>query len=176
MRFIAEEVRELLAQLGFRKLTDLIGRTDRLEVKKAVDHWKARGLDFSKILYQPEVGPEVGRYCQIEQDHGLDKALDNTLLLKLCEPALERREAVRATLPIRNINRVVGTILGSELTRRHGADSLADDTIRIHFKGSAGQSFGAFMPKGLTWILEGDANDYLGKGLSGGKVIVYPPE
>jgi len=176
MRFVAEEVRELLAQLGFRKLTDLIGRTDRLEVKKAVDHWKARGLDFSKVLYQPEVAPDVGRYCQIAQDHGLDKALDNTLLLKLCEPALERREPVRATLPIHNTNRVVGTILGSEVTRRHGGEGLPEDTIQIHFKGSAGQSFGAFMPKGLTWILEGDANDYVGKGLSGGKVIVYPPE
>jgi len=176
MRFVAEEVRELLAQLGFRKLTDLIGRTDRLEVKKAVDHWKAQGLDFSKILYQPEVGPEVGRFCQIPQDHGLEKALDNTLLLKLCEPALERGEQVRATLPIRNTNRVVGTILGSELTRRYGAEALPEDTIQIHFKGSAGQSFGAFMPRGLTWILEGDANDYLGKGLSGGKLIVYPPE
>ena len=154
----------------------MIGRTDRLEVKKAVDHWKAHGLDFSKILHQPEVGPEVGRYCQILQDHGLDKALDNTLLLKLCEPALERREPVRATLPIRNTNRVVGTILGSEVTRRYGVEALPEDTIQIHFKGSAGQSFGAFMPKGLTWILEGDANDYVGKGLSGGKIIVYPPE
>ena len=118
----------------------------------------------------------MGRYCQIPQDHGLDKALDNTLLLKLCEPALERRESVRATLPIRNTNRVVGTILGSELTRRYGAEALPEDTIQIHFKGSAGQSFGAFMPNGMTWILEGDANDYLGKGLSGGKIIVYPPE
>ena len=176
MRFVAEEVRELLGQLGFRKLTDLIGRTDRLEVKKAVDHWKARGLDFGHILYQPEVGPEVGRFCQIRQDHGLERALDNTLLLRLCEPALERREPVRATLPIRNTNRVVGTILGSEVTRRYGEEALPEDTIQIHFKGSAGQSFGAFMPKGITWILEGDANDYLGKGLSGGKIILYPPE
>ena len=176
MRFVAEETREWMARLGFRKLTDLIGRTDRLEVKKAVDHWKTRGLDFSKILYQPEVGPEVGRYCQIPQDHGLDKALDNTLLLRVCEPALERAETVRATLPIRNTNRVVGTILGSELTRRYGVEGLPEDTIQIHFKGSAGQSFGAFMPRGMTWILEGDANDYLGKGLSGGKIIVYPPE
>src|SRR5207237_4788144 len=118
MEFVAEEVRELLAQLGFRKLTDLIGRTERLEVKKAVEHWKAQGLDFSKILYQPEVGPEVGRFCQDKQDHGLEKALDNTVLLKLCEPALERREAVRATLPIHNTTRVVRTMLGSQLTRR----------------------------------------------------------
>jgi glutamate synthase (ferredoxin) len=176
MKFIAQEVRELMAQLGFRTMNEMIGRTDRLEARKAVEHWKAKGLDFSKILFQPEVGPEVGRYCQIPQDHGLDKALDNTVLLELCKPALEKKEKVRAILPIRNINRVVGTILGSEVTRRHGAEGLPEDTIRIHFKGSAGQSFGAFMPRGLTWILEGDANDYLGKGLSGGKIIVYPPE
>ena len=176
MRFIAQEVRELMAQLGFRTLNEMIGRTDRLEPKKAVDHWKARGLDFSKILHQPPVGPEVGRFCQIKQDHGIDKALDMTTLLDLCRPALERKEKVRAELPIQNVNRVVGTILGSEVTRRHGVEGLPEDTIQIKFKGSAGQSFGAFMPKGLTWILEGDANDYLGKGLSGGKIIVYPPE
>jgi glutamate synthase (ferredoxin) len=176
MRFIAQEVRELMALLGFRSVPEMIGRTDRLEVKKAVDHWKARGLDFSHILHQPAAGPEVGRYRQIPQDHGLEKALDNTLLLKVCEPALERGEAVRATLPIRNVHRVVGTIVGSELTRRYGAEGLPEDTIRIHFKGSAGQSFGAFMPKGMTFLLEGDANDYVGKGLSGGKIVVYPPE
>jgi glutamate synthase (ferredoxin) len=175
MRFIAEEVREVMAQLGFRKLTEMIGRTDCLDPKEAVDHWKARGLDYSNILYQPNVPAEVGRYCQIPQDHGLDKALDNTVLLKLCAPALERGEKVRAELPIHNVNRVVGTILGSELTRRYGAEGLPEDTIKIHFKGSAGQSFGAFMPSGMTWILEGDANDYLGKGLSGGKIILYPP-
>src|SRR6185503_13891537 len=143
-----------------------IGRTDYLEPRKAIEHWKARGLDFSKILFQPDVGPEVGRYCQIPQDHGLDKALDNTVLLKLCEPALERGEKVVAQLSIQNVNRVVGTILGSEITRRHGVTGLPADTIQIHFQGSAGQSFGAFMPRGVTWILEGDANDYLGKGLS----------
>jgi glutamate synthase (ferredoxin) len=176
MRFMAQEVRELMAQLGFRTMPEMIGRTDRLEVKKAVDHWKARGLDFSQVLYQPHVAQDVGRYRQIPQDHGLEKALDNTLLLKLCEPALERGEAVRATLPIRNVHRVVGTIVGSDLTRRYGAEGLPEDTIRIHFKGSAGQSFGAFMPKGMTFILEGDSNDYIGKGLSGGKIVVYPPD
>src|SRR6185436_19808566 len=139
-----------------------------------VEHWKARGLDFSKVLYQPPVGPEVGRYCQIPQDHGLDKALDNTTLFKICEPALERKEKVRAEMPIRNVNRVVGTLVGSELTRRHGVQGLPEDTIQIKFKGSAGQSFGAFMPRGMTWTLEGDANDYLGKGLSGGKLAVFP--
>ncbi len=176
MRFIAEEVRELMSQLGFRTLTEMVGRTDKLEPKKAIDHWKARGLDFSNVLYQPKAGSEVGRYCQIPQDHGLDQSMDNQLLLRLCEPALERGEPVRATLPIRNIHRVVGTILGSELTRRYGPAGLPEDTIRIHFKGSAGQSLGAFIPKGMTFLLEGDANDYVGKGLSGGKIIVCPPE
>ena len=175
MRMIAEEVRELMAQLGFRQMNKMIGCVDRLEVKKAVDHWKAKGLDFSKILYQPEVPTDVGRFCQIAQDHGLEKALDNTVLLKLCEPAIERKEKVVAALPIRNVNRVVGTIVGSEVTRRWGAEGLPEDTIEINFTGSAGQSFGAFMPRGMTFTLEGDANDYIGKGLSGGKIIVYPP-
>ena len=175
MRFIAQEVRELMAELGFRSLTEMIGRVDRLEAKKAVEHWKAKGLDFSNILYQPQVGPEVGRYATMTQDHGLDQSMDIKTLLKLCEPAIERKEKVRAELPIRNVNRVVGTIVGSEVTRKHGAEGLPEDTIQIQFKGSAGQSFGGFMPKGMTWILEGDANDYLGKGLSGGKIIVHPP-
>ncbi len=174
MNFIAQEMREIMAQLGFRTVNEMIGRAERLNPKKAVDHWKAKGLDFSAILYQPEAGPEVGRYCQIPQDHGLDKALDNTTLLKLCEPALKRGEKVRASLPIKNTNRVVGTILGSELTRKFGAEGLPEDTIHLKFKGSAGQSFGAFIPRGMTLELEGDANDYFGKGLSGGKLIVYP--
>jgi glutamate synthase (ferredoxin) len=175
MRMIAEEVRELMAQLGFRQMNRMIGRVDRLEVKKAIDHWKAKGLDFTKILAQPEVPSSVGRFCQIPQDHGLEKALDNTVLLKLCDGAIERKEKVVAALPIRNVNRVVGTIVGSEITRRWGAEGLPEDTVEIHFTGSAGQSFGAFMPKGMTFMLEGDANDYVGKGLSGGKIIVYPP-
>src|SRR5207245_1956029 len=133
------------------------------------------GLDFSKIFYQPPVSAEVGRYCQIAQDHGLDQALDNTTLLPLCAPALENRTPVSATLPIQNVNRVVGTIVGSEITRRFGSAGLPDDTIRLHFQGSAGQSFGAFVPRGMTLILEGDSNDYIGKGLSGGKIIVFPP-
>jgi glutamate synthase (ferredoxin) len=176
MKFIAQEVRELMAQLGFRTIVEMVGRTDRLEARKAVEHWKARGLDFSKILHQPKVPEGVGRYRQIDQDHGLDKALDNTKLLKLCEPALERREKVVADVAIRNVNRVVGTILGSEITRKHGVKGLPEDTVRLNFKGSAGQSFGAFIPKGVTLTLEGDANDYVGKGLSGGKVIVRPPK
>ena len=176
MSFIGQEVRELMAQLGFRTINEMIGRTDLLEPREAIEHWKARGLDFTNILYQPKAPEDFGRYCQMAQDHGLDKALDNTTLLKLCAPALERREKVEASLEIKNVNRVVGTILGSEITRRYGAGGLPEDTVKIHFKGSAGQSFGAFMPRGLTWILEGDANDYLGKGLSGGKIVLYPPE
>jgi glutamate synthase (ferredoxin) len=175
MKFIAMEVRELMAQLGFRTVNEMIGRSDLLEMTRAVDHYKTRGLDFSGILYQPPVPAHVGRYCQIPQDHGLDKALDNTALLSLCRPAIEERKPVSATLPIRNVNRVVGTIVGSEITRRWGADGLPDDTIKLHFQGSAGQSFGAFIPRGMTLVLEGDANDYVGKGLSCGKIIVYPP-
>jgi glutamate synthase (ferredoxin) len=175
MRFIAQEVRELMAKLGFRTLNEMIGRSDRLEVFRAVDHYKTKGLDFSPILYQPPVGPRVGRYCRIAQDHGLEKSLDNTTLMALCKPALENGERVEEALPIRNVNRVVGTIVGSEITRRYGVAGLPDDTIRLKFTGSAGQSFGAFVPRGMTLELEGDANDYLGKGLSGGKIIVYPP-
>jgi glutamate synthase (ferredoxin) len=176
MRFIAQEMREYMAQLGFRTVNEMVGRSDRLDVRKAVEHWKARGLDYSAILYQPEVGPEVGRYCQIPQNHGLENALDNQVLLDLAAPALTRGEKVKATLPIRNTHRVVGTILGSEVTRRFGPEGLPEDTIHLHFQGSAGQSFGAFVPLGMTLELEGDANDYFGKGLSGGKVILYPPE
>jgi glutamate synthase (ferredoxin) len=176
MRFVAEEVRELMAQLGFRSIDEMVGRSEHIMMRKAVDHWKARGLDFSKILYQPEVGGDVGRYCQIPQDHGLDVALDNTTLLPLCKSALESKTPVEATLPIRNVNRVVGTILGSEVTRRFGPEGLPEDTIKLHFQGSAGQSFGAFVPRGMTLTLEGDSNDYLGKGLSGGKIVVYPPK
>jgi glutamate synthase (ferredoxin) len=175
MRFIAEEVRELMAQLGFRTVNEMVGHSERLEVRRAVDHYKAGGLDFTPIFYQPSVPEGVGRFCSIAQDHGLEKALDNTTLLPLCRPALEHRTPAAATMPIRNGNRVVGTIVGSEITRRYGAEGLPEDTIRLEFHGSAGQSFGAFIPKGMTLILEGDANDYCGKGLSGGKIIVYPP-
>ena len=173
MQFIAQEVRELMAKLGFRSLNELIGRTDVLEAKQAIAHWKAKGIDLSRILYQPQVGTEVGRYCQIPQDHGLEKSLDMTLLLELCKPAIERGEPIKAKLPIKNTNRVVGTILGNEITKRHW-HGLPEDTVHLHFQGSAGQSFGAFVPKGVTLELEGDANDYFGKGLSGGKIIVYP--
>ncbi|HYN01791.1 MAG TPA: glutamate synthase large subunit [Vicinamibacteria bacterium] len=175
MRFVAQEVRELMAELGFRRLEEMVGRSDCLETVAAVDHWKARGLDLSAIFHRPDVGPEVGRYCRIAQEHGLEESLDKTKLLELCAPALERGEKVSASLPIRNRNRVVGTILGSEVTRRFGAEGLPADTIQLGFQGSAGQSFGAFLPPGITLTLEGDANDYVGKGLSGGRIVVFPP-
>jgi glutamate synthase (ferredoxin) len=175
MKFIAQEVRELMAKLGFRNINEMVGRTDLLEMKNALAHYKARGLDYSRILYTPKIGPEVGRYAQITQDHGLEDSLDVKSLLNVCKSAIENREKVEANLPIQNVNRVVGTILGSEVSRKFGAGGLPEDTIRLNFKGSAGQSFGAFVPKGITLTLEGDANDYVGKGLSGGKIIIYPP-
>ncbi|MBL8226253.1 MAG: glutamate synthase large subunit [Chromatiales bacterium] len=175
MRFVAEDLRRHMAQLGFRTLDEMVGRVDRLEPRRAIDHWKAKGFDFSNILYQPDVGPDVGRYRQIDQDHGIDKSLDMTTLLELCRPAIEQKKRVRARLPIRNVNRVVGTITGSEVTRKWGAEGLPDGTIELEFDGSAGQSFGAFMPKGMTFTLHGDANDYCGKGLSGGRIVVRPP-
>ena len=173
MRFIATEVREIMAELGFRKITDMVGRTDALEPKHAVEHWKAKGIDLSSILYSPPMGPEVGRFCTDAQDHGLEKSMDITTLLELCKPAIERGEKVKAKLPIMNTNRVVGTILGNEITKRHW-NGLPDDTVYLQFRGSAGQSIGAFMPKGVTIEVEGDANDYVGKGLSGGRLIIYP--
>lgn len=176
MRFVAEELREVMAQLGFRTINEMIGRTDRLDSRKAVNHWKAKGVDLSLLLHQPEVGSEIGRYCSTSQDHGLENSLDVKELIVLAKPALDSSEPVTAILPIRNTNRVVGTILGSEVTRRFGAAGLPQDTIRLHFRGSAGQSFGAFVPKGITLSLEGDSNDYVGKGLSGGKIIVAPSD
>jgi glutamate synthase (ferredoxin) len=175
MKFIAQEVRELMAQLGFRKLEDMVGRVDVLEPRHAVDHWKARGIDLSNLLYRPNVGPEVGAYCTEAQDHGIDKSMDITTLLPLCKDAIEKGEKVTATLPIRNVNRTVGTILGNEITKKHWY-GLPDDTVHLKFNGSAGQSFGAFIPKGVTLEISGDANDYVGKGMSGGRIIVYPPE
>jgi glutamate synthase (ferredoxin) len=175
MRFVAQEVRELMAQLGFRTLEEMVGRTDRLKVREDIQHWKAKHLDLSAILKMPDAPVTVGRYCRRSQDHGLEKTLDYRVLLELCRPALEHGVPVVATLPIRNTDRAVGTMLGSRVTRRYGGAGLPDDTIRLYFEGSAGQSFGAFIPRGLTFYLEGDANDYLGKGLSGGKIIVYPP-
>jgi glutamate synthase (ferredoxin) len=176
MRFIAMELREIMAKLGFRKLEDMVGRTDKLIPWKAIEHWKASGIDISPILHQPDVGPEIGRFRSQDQDHGLEKSLDVTKLLAICKPAIERGEKVKAELPIINVNRVVGTIVGSEITKKHGPNGLPEDTVHLKFHGSAGQSLGAFAPKGMTLELEGDANDYFGKGLSGAKLIVYPPK
>lgn len=142
---------------------------------RSLDHWKARGIDLSQILFRPDIDESVGRYKTKTQDHQLDGSMDRAILLPLCEPALARGEAVSAGLPIRNIHRAVGTRLGSEVTRQYGPAGLPPDTIQLTFKGSAGQSFGAFIPKGITLTLEGDANDYVGKGLSGGKIVILPP-
>jgi len=175
MHYVAEELREIMAKLGIRTLNEMVGRTDLLVPWKAIAHWKAKGVDLTSILHQPNVGPEVGRYRQQGQEHGLEKSLDLTKILDLCQPAIQRGEKVRAELPIINVNRVVGTITGSEVTKKYGPKGLPDDTIYLKFHGSAGQSLGAFMPRGMTIELEGDANDYFGKGLSGGRLIVYPP-
>ena len=173
-RFVADEVRELMAEMGFRSMEEMIGRVDRLDTTGAVDHWKARGLDLSPILLNPDVPDTVARRRVRGQDHGLERALDNTLIER-CAPAIEHRTPVSFTLPIRNVNRTVGTMLGSTITRRWGGAGLPDGTIDITFTGSAGQSFGAFVPTGVTLAIEGDANDYFGKGLSGGRLAVYPP-
>jgi glutamate synthase (NADPH/NADH) large chain len=170
---VAEEARELMARLGIRKFSDLIGRADLLDTKKGIEHWKAKGLDFSKIFQMPDMPAEVARYNSERQNHGLEKALDNRLI-ELAQPALERREKVAIDMPIRNGNRTVGTMLSHEIARRYGHDGLPDGTIHIRFAGSAGQSFGAFLASGVTLDLIGDTNDYCGKGLSGGRIIVSP--
>jgi glutamate synthase (NADPH/NADH) large chain len=171
--FIAEEVRQYLAMLGLTSLEEIIGRVDLLDAALAVEHWKASGLDLSPLLYAPPLPEGAALFNVKSQDHGLDKALDNTLIA-LAEGALEEGRPVRLDLPIRNVNRTVGTMLGYEVTRRWGGEGLPDDTIDISFHGSAGQSFGAFLPRGITLRLEGDANDYVAKGLSGGRVVVRP--
>ncbi|MGC2519062.1 MAG: glutamate synthase large subunit [Burkholderiales bacterium] len=171
--FVAEEARELMAKLGIRTLNDLIGRSDLLDMKPGIEHWKAKGLDFSKIFYQPKVGPEVARWNSERQDHGLERALDHRLI-ELARPALDRGERVAIDMPIRNINRTVGTMLSGEIARRYGHEGLPEDTIHIRFAGSAGQSFGAFLAKGVTLDLIGDTNDYCGKGVSGGRICVQP--
>jgi glutamate synthase domain-containing protein 2/glutamate synthase domain-containing protein 1/glutamate synthase domain-containing protein 3 len=174
-RFVADDVREILASLGVRRLDDVIGRTDLLEANPEATHWKLpTGLDWSAILHRPDApyeGVAIRRTCG--QQHGLEKALDLELI-RLCRPAIENMEPVELSLPIRNVNRTVGTMLGSTVSLRHGLEGLPDNTIRIRFTGSAGQSFGAFLPKGITLTLSGDANDYTGKGLSGGRVVVFP--
>ena len=176
MKFIAQEMREYMAELGFRTIDEMIGRTDKLEDSRAKDHWKAKGIDLSPLLYKPEVDASVKTYNCETQDHDIQNSLDVQFLLEACKPSLEKGEKVSLELPIRNTNRVVGTVIGSDLTKIYGAAGLPEDTINLKFNGSAGQSFGAFVPKGMTLTLEGDANDYTGKGLSGGKLILYPPK
>jgi len=171
--FVAEEVRALMAQLGVRRFDELIGRTDLLDMRKGISHWKAKGLDFSKIFYMPSMPEDVARYHCETQDHGLDRALDRRLI-ELAQPALERREPVSIEMPIRNINRTVGTMLSHEVAKRYGHDGLPEDTIHVRFAGSAGQSLGAFLASGITLELIGDTNDYCGKGLSGGRISVQP--
>jgi glutamate synthase (NADPH/NADH) large chain len=173
--FVADEVREIMAGLGFRTMDEMIGRSDELEITEAMNHWKAKGLDLSSILYQPNVSPGVGRRCTTNQDHGLDKALDNELIQQADE-ALDNRTPIDLKFPIRNVHRTVGTMLGYEVTKRYGGAGLPDDTIRIMFEGTAGQSFGAFVPRGISMTIVGDANDYFGKGLSGGKLTIYPSD
>lgn len=174
--YIAEEVRELLAELGFRSLDEAIGQVEALDVAPAVEHWKAAGLDLSPILHSPDTSafPDQDLRCTKTQDHGLEKSLDVTELVPLAQPALENGEPVRAQVAVRNVHRTVGTILGHEVTKRYGGEGLPDGTIDLTFLGSAGQSFGAFVPPGITLRLEGDANDYVGKGLSGGRIVVRP--
>jgi len=174
--FIAEEVRELLAELGFRSIEEAVGQVGSLDIREAVDHWKAAGLDLAPILHQPDRSafPDQTLHHSKGQDHGLERSLDVTTLVPLAQPALERGEPVRAQVAIRNVHRTVGTILGHEVTKRYAGAGLPDGTIDLTFLGSAGQSFGAFVPRGMTLRLEGDANDYLGKGLSGGRIVVRP--
>jgi len=176
MRFVAQEMREIMAKLGFRTITEMVGRTDRLKTKENIKHWKARNLDLAQILYQPYAGADLSRFNTQSQNHMLEKSLDIKKLLRMCKPALENQKSIRAKLKINNVDRVVGTIVGSEISKHYGINGLPEDTIKLTFVGSAGQSFGAFIPKGMSLELEGDANDYLGKGLSGGKIVVYPPK
>jgi glutamate synthase (NADPH/NADH) large chain/glutamate synthase (ferredoxin) len=172
--FVAEEMRELMAKLGFRNVAEMIGRVDKLRAQKAIDHWKAKGLDLAPLLHLPKVSPDVATHCVQKQDHGMADILDNKLV-ELCRPAIERGEKVMLEMPIRNTNRTTGTVLSSHIARKYGLEGLPADTITITFTGSAGQSFGAFLSRGITLILKGESNDYLGKGLSGGKIVVVPP-
>jgi len=172
--FIAEEVREIMAQLGIRKFDELIGRSDLLDMRAGIEHWKARGLDFSRVFHQPRVAAEVARLHVDEQDHGLAKALDHQLIER-ARPAIERGEKVSFITTVRNVNRTIGAMLSGMVARKYGYEGLPDDTIHIQCNGTAGQSFGAFLAHGVTLDLVGDGNDYVGKGLSGGRIIVRSP-
>ncbi|MBS1824178.1 MAG: glutamate synthase subunit alpha, partial [Acidobacteria bacterium] len=173
--YIAEHLRQIMARLGFRTVDEMIGRSDRLKMRDAVDHWKAHGVNLDSVLYTPDVPKRVGRYCTIQQDHGLEESLDKRLI-EHARDALDNKTPLEFKLPIRNVHRTVGTMLSGEIARRYGSEGLPENTIQFEFTGSAGQSFGAFLSKGVTLRLEGDANDYCGKGLSGGRIIVYPPK
>ena len=176
MIFIARELREIMACLGIRSVAELVGRIDLVRQKSQDDNFKLSRVDLKRILFHPYIDASVGHMHTIDQDHELERTLDMSKLLRMCRPAIEDQKPIRAKLAINNINRVVGTLVGSEVTRRYGESGLPDNTIKLNFEGSAGQSFGAFIPKGMTLELEGDANDYLGKGLSGGTIVVYPPK
>jgi glutamate synthase domain-containing protein 3 len=172
--FIAEQVREYMAQMGFRSFDEMVGRVDMLDARRAIDHWKGKGIDLSMILYNPPTPSRIARRCVHEQDHGLSQALDYKLIDHARE-AIDNGTPVEIKLPIRNVHRTVGAMLSGEIARKYGSSGLPEDTVRFQFTGSAGQSFGAFLAEGVTLELEGDANDYVGKGLSGGRLIVYPP-
>ena len=173
--FVAEQLREIMAKLGFRTVNEMVGRKDKLEPRRAIEHWKARGLDLTPLLHMPDVPEMVGRYCQVPQDHGLEQAMDHRLI-ELARDALEGRGPVEIRLPIRNGNRTVCAMLSGEIAKRYGEEGLPEGTIRCMFKGSAGQSFGAFLAKGMDVTVAGDANDYFAKGISGGRMVIYPPE
>ena len=172
--FVAEEIRELMAELGFRRFDDMVGQSQHLNMRKAINHWKAQGLDFSRVLHKPEAGPGVGIYHTEKQEHGLENALDNQLIV-LSREALDNKKAVKIDLPVRNTNRTVGAMLSGEVAKRYGHVGLPEDTISITLRGTAGQSFGAFVSHGISIELIGEGNDYVGKGLCGGRLVVYPP-
>jgi glutamate synthase domain-containing protein 2/glutamate synthase domain-containing protein 1/glutamate synthase domain-containing protein 3 len=172
--FVAEDLRQIMAELGFRTVNEMVGRVDCIVQREDVTHWKAKGIDLSAVLYDPPVPSHVGRRQMIAQDHGLEKALDYKLI-EMAQEALENRTPVSLSMPIRNVHRTVGTMLSGEIARRYGSAGLPEDTIQVQFTGCAGQSFGAFLAKGVTLTLEGDGNDYVGKGLSGGRLVIYHP-
>jgi len=173
--FVAEEIREIMASLGIKKFNDLIGRSDLLDTKQGIEHWKILGLDFSKIFYQPDMGEDVSKYHTDSQYHALDKALDNELIRRSMN-TIKTKEPCEFTMPISNTNRTVGTLLSHEIAKEYGNEGLPDDSIKINLEGTAGQSFGAFLAKGITFNLNGEGNDYVGKGLCGGKVVIRPPQ
>ena len=176
LKFIAQEMREIMSELGFRTVDEMIGRTDKIKITGLDRVWKAKKLDFSRILFRPEMPVDVHSYCCEKQNHELEKSLDKKVILNVCKQGINEGKQINAIIPVNNTNRAVCTMLGSEISRKFRAEGLPEDTIILNFKGSAGQSFGAFVPKGVTMILEGDSNDYIGKGLSGGKIVVYPPK